>query len=289
MPSKQTFKALALILLTIQLTACDAISDWQKIQMVQRNMDNMVFVEGGEFLMGNPGGWSVRRDTIPVHKVELGDFYIQKYEVTQEDFEVFVRASDHDIKARFYDRKRRMSPERFKSELPAPVSWHDAKAYCLWLGEQSGRDVDLPTEAQWEYAARSGGLPVQYATNNGELHPGLNINEGSTLFHAGNDQTLPSPPGSFPPNPLGLHDMSGNVGEWVNDYYAPDYYQNSVELNPQGPETGNTVKVGPNFEEPERVMRGGHYRDLSGSSTVTRRQVPEYAVPLNGGFRCVMN
>lgn len=288
MIASHTPKSLPLVSFLTVLTGCDAINDWYAMEMVERNMDNMVFVENGEFLMGNPGGWSVRKDTVPVHEVALDDFYIQKYEVTQEDFEIFVEASGHEIRARFHERKRNDSPERFAPELPAPVSWHDAKAFCLWLGEQADREVDLPTEAQWEYAAKSRGQTVRYATSDGNLHPGQNINEGSTLSRPGINQELPNTPGTYPPNPLGLHDMSGNVGEWVNDYYAPDYYRYSDKVNPEGPKAGELVAVGPGIEEPQRVMRGGHYQDLTGSTTVTRRQVPESSAPLNGGFRCAV-
>lgn len=84
--------------------------------------------------------------------------------------------------------------------------------------------------------------------------------------------------------------MSGNVAEWVNDYYAPDYYQKSEKVNPTGPETGKAVPVTPKQKEPERVMRGADYEGpIINSSTVSRRVVPESAVPLNSGFRCVKN
>ncbi|MBS8232284.1 hypothetical protein DYI41_15200 [Marinobacter salarius] len=84
--------------------------------------------------------------------------------------------------------------------------------------------------------------------------------------------------------------MSGNVAEWVNDYYAPDYYQKSGKVNPTGPETGKAVPVTPKQKEPERVMRGADYEGpIINSSAVSRRVVPESAVPLNSGFRCVRN
>lgn len=279
-------KVLLSLFVASTTSGCNIYYESKAEDMVERQMKAMVSVEGGVFMMGNPGGWSVRKDTVPVHEVELDDFYIQKHEVTQEDFEIFVKASGHELKARFYEDKRESSPERFARELPAPVSWHDAKAFCQWLGEQTNREVDLPTEAQWEYAARSRGQPARYATNDGKLHPGENINKGGTLSQFGTDQELPNTPGTYPPNPLGLFDMSGNVGEWVNDYYSPDYYQNPDRINPTGPKTGNMVTVGPGIQEPERVMRGGHFQDLTGSTTVTRRQVPESSAPLNGGFRC---
>lgn len=292
MTASRTSKSLLLALPLTALVGCDAINDWYAIEMVQRNMDNMVFVEGGEFLMGNPGGWAMGADTIPAHEVVLDDFYIQKYEVTQGDFETFVQASGHKIKARFYEDKRQESPDRFGSELPAPVSWHDAKTFCRWLGEQSDNNVDLPTEAQWEYAARSRGRPVLHATDNGELHPGRNINgKQLPLFDRFDAEHSPlNPPGFYPPNPLGLYDFSGNAEEWVNDYYDPGYYQNSERVNPRGPETGKEVTVGPNSKEPERVMRGGgHYGDLIGSSTVGRQNVPESSMPITSGFRCARN
>lgn len=292
MTARRAQQSLLLALSLTALTGCDAINDWYTIEAVQRNMDNMVFVEGGEFLMGNPGGWAMGADTIPAHEVALDDFYIQKYEVTQGDFEVFVEASGHKIKARFYEDKLSESPDRFASELPAPVSWHDAKAFCLWLGEQSGQTVDLPTEAQWEYAARSAGKLLRHATDNGKLEPGRNISEANdpALSLYGNNQDIPAPPGQYPPNPLGLYDMSGNVAEWVNDYYAPDYYRKSERINPTGPETGKAVTVAPKLKEPERVMRGADYEGpIINSSTVSRRVVPESALPLNGGFRCAAN
>ena len=99
--ARRTQQSFLLALSLTALTGCDAINDWHAIEMVQRNMDNMVFVEGGEFLMGNPGGWAMGADTVPAHDVVLDDFHIQKYEVTQGDFETFVEASGHEIKARF--------------------------------------------------------------------------------------------------------------------------------------------------------------------------------------------
>lgn len=271
------------------LVGCDAINDWHAIEMVQRNTDNMVFVKGGEFLMGNPGGWAMGSDTIPAHKVKLDDFYIQKYEVTQGDFEIFMKASGYAIKARGYEEDKERYPDRFAEELPAAVSWLDAKAFCQWLGEQSDRNVDLPTEAQWEYAARSGGKPLRHATDNGKLEPGRNISEANdpALALYGNDQDIPEPPGLYPPNPLGLYDMSANVNEWVNDYYQADYYQHSERVNPKGPETGERSSF---FDAPLRVMRGGDFEvPLVGSSTVIRLRGTQSLAPLDGGFRCAAN
>lgn len=200
-----------------------------------------------------------------------------------------MKASGYAIKARGYEEDKERYPDRFAEELPAAVSWLDAKAFCQWLGEQSDRNVDLPTEAQWEYAARSGGKPLRHATDNGKLEPGRNISEANdpALALYGNDQDIPEPPGLYPPNPLGLYDMSANVNEWVNDYYQADYYQHSERVNPKGPETGERSSF---FDAPLRVMRGGDFEvPLVGSSTVIRLRGTQSLAPLDGGFRCAAN
>ncbi|WP_303288914.1 SUMF1/EgtB/PvdO family nonheme iron enzyme [Marinobacter sp. SS5-14b] len=267
---------------------CSAYYEYQAKDMVERQMDAMVFVEGGEFMMGNPGGWSVRSDTLPAHRVVLDDFHIQKYEVTQGDFELFQAVTSYENSHPFYDKKRDERPERFESELPAAASWEDAMAFCQWLGDQSGEPVTLPTEAQWEYAARAGGRMIRYATENGEAQEEVTMAAGPT-FHARDgrpfNEMLPNPPGTFPPNAIGLYDMSGNVAEWVRDYYREDYYSQSPVNNPEGPERrlragfeGDTYTV--------HVLRGGDYQDFIGNTTVTRREGVTTLGSRRTGFRC---
>lgn len=272
-----------LLLCFIALTAC-APSEQDIQKLVQRHLEEMVFVEGGSFMMGNPGGWSVRKDTWPPHKVTLDSFYIQKYEVTNQDFDLFRAASNYQSSYPHYKNWRKENKPHFASELPAIASWRDAKAFCQWLGQQAGKSIDLPTEAQWEYAARARGQMLRYATSNGEARAGIDMAPDVKRGYS-DSLALPLPPGSFPPNPLGLYDMSGNVREWVNDNYQPDYYEVSPEQNPLGPPTG-----APSLDEgiQEKVARGGNIYDFMGNTTVTRANLPEHRLFRAAGFRCVM-
>ncbi|MNF75161.1 Serine/threonine-protein kinase pkn1 [compost metagenome] len=236
------------------------------LQQVVTAIDNMVFVEGGTFEMGD-FGWvgeydpenmcewpcGVPRDELwflvpqadsrPLHTVRLDSFYMAKYHTTIDEDDRFRRFTGLPYyRMKLTDEERRDNltkpyrvrvPEMFAPDFPAfSKLWQEAKNYCLWLGELSGLPVDLPTEAQYEYAARSGGRYVVYATDTGSTVRGLNVHK--------NDDSYPV--GSYPPNPLGLYDMGDTAVSWVNDWYAADYYQNSPVDNPQGPETG-TEKV----------------------------------------------
>ncbi|GGE55581.1 hypothetical protein GCM10011533_05060 [Streptosporangium jomthongense] len=246
----------------------------------------MVFVEGGEFMMGNPGGWSIRSDTIPAHRVVLDDFYIQKYEVTQGDFELFMAVTGYEPSSRFYEKWRTENPKRYRADLPAVASWTDAIRFCNWLGEKTNKPVQLPTEAQWEFAARSRGKMLRYATRNGEAIENETMAPRRIRTRYDEppfDDLLPHAPGLFPPNPLGLHDMSGNVAEWVRDYYRKDYYEFSPAENPAGPETPAPSSPPDN---PYRVLRGGHFKDFIGNTTVTRREEIQNGSSETTGFRC---
>lgn len=271
------------------ISGCNIYYQSKAEDMVERQMEAMVFVEGGEFMMGNPGGWSIRSDTIPVHRVVLDDFYIQKYEVTQGDFELFMANTGYEPSDNRYEKMRQDIPERFADELPAVASWSDANAFCQWLGEQTDVDAKLPTEAQWEFAARARGKMIQYATPTGQAIPGetiaaeptLNTFDGRPL-----KDPMPLKPGSFPPNSLGLYDMSGNVMEWVSDNYSKDYYENAPVNNPKGPAEGQKDI----FEEkPYRVLRGGHFKEFHGNTTVTRQKGSEPLASETRGFRCARN
>jgi formylglycine-generating enzyme required for sulfatase activity len=264
------------------LSGCSLYYESQAKDMVQRQMDAMVFVEGGEFMMGNPGGWSIRNDTIPAHRVVVDDFHIQKYEVTQGDFELFMEVTDYKHSNDSYEILREEHPERFQSNLPAVVSWTDASEFCRWLGSQTDKNIRLPTEAQWEYAARGGGKPFRYATENGAAEEGVTMAARPSQYRR-QKQALPQPPGSYPPNLLGLHDMSGNAAEWVRDYYRADYYERSPVNNPKGPESP-IIESWSN--EPYRILRGGDFKDFSGNTTVTRRKAIERVINESTGFRC---
>jgi formylglycine-generating enzyme required for sulfatase activity len=254
--------------------------------MVERQIDAMVFVEGGEFMMGNPGGWDGSANSWPPHRVVLDDFYIQKYEVTQGDFELFMKVTGYESSNELYQKKRSESSKRYQSNLPAVATWTDSSAFCAWLGEQSGKSIKLPTEAEWEYAARSRGKMLRYATENGEAIEGETM--AAQIAHNRYDeppheQPMPKPPGTFPPNSLGLFDMSGNVAEWVRDYYRENYYASSPVNNPEGPEKPVIEEW---FGEPYRVVRGGDFNDFTGNTTVTRRKAIESVANSTIGFRC---
>ena len=278
----KTFTLLSISLLFACTSTEDKVND-----LLQRHMDSFVFVEGGAFMMGNPGGWSVRSDTIPAHKVTLDSFSIQKYEVTQGDMDLFLEVTGHvTVDIDFYNMMREDYPNRFVAELPAIGTWYDAKAYCQWLGNLSDKPIDLPTEAQWEYAARSRGEMVRFATDTGKAEAGVNMAKKPELgimdFSA-----LPQPPGSFPPNPLGLYDMSGNAAEWVQDFYQPDYYQHSPIHNPQGPKTGKK-SPSPTKVYQQTIARGGRYLDFWGNTTVSKLNNSRGLFWLDSGFRCAI-
>jgi formylglycine-generating enzyme required for sulfatase activity len=249
-------------------------------RLIERTLKNMVFVEGGTFMMGDQKSTFINAfgeeeygyfhpaytDARPAHKVVLKDYYLSKYEIT---------FGEHDLYSAIAQLEQALPDEvgkiwRGGPDHPARVSWAQANDYCAWLGEQTGLPFALPTEAQWEFAARSRGKVVPFATDTGYVERGVNYPE-STYW--------PGPVGQFPPNPLGLHDMSGNVHEWVADFYDPDYYSRSPVDNPQGPQSGES-----------KVYRGGGTGNSpGGSSTIIRgegRYTEEYS---RAGFRCVIN
>lgn len=123
--------------------------------------------------------------------------------------------------------------------------------------------MDLPTEAQWEFAARNRGQYVQYPTSDGSIKNGINI------LH--DDKTFVVPIGQFLPSPLGLFDMSGNATDWVNDWYAEDYYANSPLIDPTGPESGT-----------EKVRRGSYYAETNWMDANTVRRWPDD--PVSDGY-----
>lgn len=169
----------------------------------------------------------------PLHKVTLDAFSMQKYKVTYEDFDVFTEATG---------RTKINSAPGWRSEhrdprYPAPVNWYGAKAYCLWLAEQTKLPFDLPTEAQWEYAARSGGKRVFFATDNGKLEKGRNYPSHEQAAKLGKDSmALWIPVGLFPPNPAGLYGMQETGTEWMDNWTYD--YRAEPQTNPRGPAIG---------------------------------------------------
>lgn len=187
-----------------------------------------VFVKGGFFEMGDTFG-DGDADEKPVHEVCVGDFWMGKYEVTQGQWQRIMGEN----------------PSYFKSGENYPienVSWNDVQEFIRRLNQSSGKKYRLPTEAEWEYAARSGGKREKWAGTSieGELR--------EYAWYYVNSGRGTQPVGQKRPNGLGLYDMSGNVWEWCQDWYDENYYRNSPRNNPRGPDSGSS-----------KVVRGGSW------------------------------
>lgn len=213
-----------------------------------------LFVKGGTFDMGDlfMSGDGIER---PVHKVTVSDFSIGKFEVTQAQWEKVMGSNPSAFKG----------PDRPVEK----ISWEDAQEFLRRLNEKSRGRYRLPTEAEWEYAARSGGREEKWAGTSDEKEV------GDRAWYYANSGGETHPVGQKKPNVLGLYDMSGNVWEWVQDWSS--IYAAGDELNPTGPATGD-----------RRVRRGGSVVDAPNGVRTAKRSVlvPSYK---NGslGFRVV--
>jgi len=244
-------------------------------------VDTMITVDGGRYQMGDFGPlvgeklpFSPDSDNKPLHWVELTTFRIAKNRVTWEEFNKWLQLVNRDKNDYYKWATKDDMSERFKKptgdKYPAIANWKDAFDFCHWVGNVTGKKIALPTEAQWEYAARSRGKFRQFANSDNVYD--LSVPDSKLNFT--HDY---SPVGSFPPNPLGLYDMMGNGHDWVNDWYAEDYYQHSPEKDPQGPANGT-----------EKVVRG-YLGSMFGLYDITRgSNKPETEAP-GYGFRCVEN
>ncbi|HHM1829520.1 TPA: formylglycine-generating enzyme family protein, partial [Klebsiella pneumoniae] len=245
----------------------------------------------GDFgpLVGQKLPFSINQDDKVLHKVVLSDFSISKFKVTNDDYNKYLQITG--IKKPPINILVKEYPSLQKGDYSVGVTWQQAKDYCQWLGKESGKKFDLPTEAQWEYAARSRGQYIPFATNNGEFLPGKNIPSQDELSEYTDGAGIPIyPVGKYPPNPLGLYDMGLSGSEWTNDWYASDYYSHSPVNDPQGPVKGT-----------EKVLRGNVGGDRQYALTVFRQSdlpVPKinkdddyekYGVGPQYVFRCVIN
>ena len=195
-------------------------------------------------------------DERPVHRLCLDSFKMDACEVTNAQFERF--------KPGFGESRSEYNGEVKVSggdnQPVVNVTWYEANEYCRSVGKR------LPTEAEWEYAARSGGKREKYATSTGELTQEL----------ANYDSNKTKDVGSYPPNALGLYDMAGNVWEWTADWYKEDYYKTSTEKNPKGPANGAI-----------RVLRGGSWHGAAEYLRASDRSSIGPAYRYNNiGFRC---
>ena len=222
----------------------------------------MIFVQAAIFEMG----CDEKRDAPcaenekPQHKVAVGDYSIGKYEVTNEEYVIFLNEYGNDYKINDPNKGQKLIYENkwgiafhsqgdiatayyeaqkgYEKYPVVGVTWYGAVAYCEWLSKKTGKKYRLPTEAEWEYAARGGNKSRQYT------YSGSN-RIGDVAWYAANSSSKTHTVGTKAANELGIHDMSGNVWEWCSDVGGDDYYKNTRGINPQIIDRNN------------RVLRGG--------------------------------
>jgi sulfatase modifying factor 1 len=257
------------------------------------------------------------KDEFPQHRVRITKpFYMAKHELTNAQFRKFVEATNYKTQAEREDTGRRgpggwgfnAEKQIFEGRDPkynwrnpgwkidddqpvVDVSWNDANAFLDWLSKKEDKKYRLPTEAEWEYAARGGTKTRYWVGDDPELLARIgntadaDFFEGYPSYYPQNKTIrahdlfkLPAPVGSFPPNKFGLCDMHGNVWEWTNDWYGEDYYKNSPVDDPQGPADGG-----------QKVRRGGawHTAPLFTRSSFRNVNTRDSRYP-NLGIRVVM-
>ena len=247
-----SFAAFALMLAAtcVSFTACGGDDDDEKgddtpkFQNQTITVDGvsfkMIAVEGGTFQMGSPeSDTEAYDDEKPQHEVTLSNYYIGETEVTQELWETVMGSNPSKLKG---------------PKLPVEkVSWDDCQAFIGKLNAQTGKTFRLPTEAEWEYAARGG------KKSKGYTYSGSNA-IGDVAWHLDNSGNTTHEVGTKQANELGIYDMSGNVWEWCQDWYGETYYKNSSTTDPQGPASGTS-----------RVLRGGSRYDFAQCCRVAYR------------------
>jgi formylglycine-generating enzyme required for sulfatase activity len=225
----------------------------------------MATIPAGEFTMGRtkltPDDQTKMRPQIllddrPAHKVWLDAYQMDVHEVTNTEYAAFLKATHHRVPYHWLHGEIPAGEENFPV---FNVEWEDANQYCHWQGKR------LPTEAEWERAARSGLEGASYPWGD-KADPKM----------ARYNQTHPGPVAAYPANALGLYDMAGGVSEWCADWFDRLYYQSSPVRNPQGPDTGLY-----------KIIRGGAWSDEAARVTVFFRNWvrPSQRTP-NLGFRC---
>ncbi|MCC5943871.1 MAG: formylglycine-generating enzyme family protein [Bernardetiaceae bacterium] len=258
---------------------------------------NLVFVEGGRFHMGNT---PYKEPLYPYREVEISSFYIGKYEVTMKEFKEFVDATGYrssiNLRPRYvqatgaggrnlssweYDEAGNKRPLEEYSKYPVIlVSWHDAIAYCNWLSEKTGHKYRLPTEAEWEYAARSGKYQDNYFFSGGNNSDSVGCCQSGILYG------YLCPIGSKSPNALGIYDMHGNVSEWCYDWL------NTTAENRHGawkyPE-GSFFKdpVFENDSTKQKIRRGASFSSGNLINIYARTALYPDACTVSIGFRVV--
>ena len=244
--------------------------------------NKMVYINAGEFQMGSEIGYS---DEKPIHTVYLDAFYIDIYEITNAEYKKFIEANPNwgkkQIPREYHDGYylAHWNGNDYpigKDNYPVVyVSWYAAMAYAQWVEKR------LPTEAEWEKAARGGLI--------GNIYPwGNDIDPTKANYYDATNKEL-TPVGTYPKNGYGLFDMAGNVREWCLDSYVAQYYEESPKQNP----IAGSINIQENVKDfikikTDRVLRGGSWLNSKHNSRVTNRnkRAPTDTNP-NEGFRCV--
>ena len=223
----------------------------------------MVVVAGGEFLMGCDGGAAAER---PVHSVWVDGFAIAAVAITNRLYQPFLEETARQAPPGLSDARFNHPDQPVTS-----VSWFDATDYCAWLALKTGKPYRLPTEAEWERAAR-GRLEGKLYTWGDE--PPQNQPRYFELWLSGPERVRARPPNGF-----GLYDISENVHEWCSDWYDDRYYERSPARNPQGPESGK-----------RRSSRGGSWRhQIKITRVAARSSIPPEFRYSDYGFRVAMS
>jgi formylglycine-generating enzyme required for sulfatase activity len=223
-------------------------------------LPEIVRIPEGFFLMGCESGQDNER---PVHRVWVDSFALGKYPVTNSEYKLFLDATGS-LPPAFYS-----DPTFTGSRKPVVgVTWDEAVAYCRWLSTGEGRQYRLPTEAEWERAARG--------AREGTLFPWGNESPNNrAMVGCDTENGGPAPVGVNPPNDFGLYDMSEGVHEWCSDFYDYNYYRYSPERNPQGAACGE-----------RRASRGGSWRhQIKFARCAARSSLPPSFKYSDYGFR----
>ena len=244
-----------------ELAAGQKQSQQERPALPRPSEGSMVSIPAGEFTMGSPDG---DPDERPAHKVHVDAFSMDVYEVTVRQYAEFLQSTG----IRSPSDWQTMNQPAYQKRPVANVDWEDAAAYCKWAGKR------LPTEAEWEKAARG---------TDGRLYPWGN--EPPTPLHANYGKTGSNSHGTLVPvgtledgkSPYGIYDMAGNVWEWVSDWYDNDYYKNSPSKNPTGPPRGGF-----------KVIRGGSWNSNQRNLRSSDRywDPPSFRSLYFPGFRC---
>lgn len=245
-------------------------------QEINWHKDNsvMILIPAGEFMMGSPGGQG-DTDEVPQHQVFLNLYYLDKYEVTNSQYAAFVnqwgKETDENGNAMFFSHewgikkinKKWQAAKGYENFPMVNVTWFGANQYAKWAGKR------LPTEAEWEKAARSGSKTSYYFGNEA-----LKLDDYAWYYNNSGGKT--NPVGQKSANVWGFYDMYGNVAEWCQDWYQAGFYKRSATKNPKGAFTGNF-----------RVVRGGSWAFPAKNCRSAKRDfLPQDFAGFSCGFRC---